>query len=263
MNDRLKNQYQSIGDIAGYIREKGWGESNAGNISVNVTDLLASAELAEMNRSVFFKLDNALPALAQHVFMITTGGSRMRLIRKKPKKHVCLIALNDTGSKYRLLYPGKVSDVAAPTSEMPAHLTVQDFLVRSGSPARAVLHAHVTETIAFTHHPKFKSEKTVNDLLWSIQPETIMLIPDGVGFVPFRKPGSYEMAKETVAQLENHRAVIWEKHGCLTTGETLDEAFDQMELIAKSIEIYFQCRDAGYNPEGLTKSQMDTIRNSM
>lgn len=263
MNELLKEQYQLIGDVAGYIRKKGWAESNAGNISVNVTDLLASADLKEMSKSMFFELEKTLPALAQHVFMITTGGSRMRHIHKKPEKHVCLVELNDTGKKYRLLYPGKVSNDAVPTSEMPAHLSVQDLLVRSGSSARAVLHAHVTETIALTHHPEYKSEKSINNLLWSMQPEMVMFLPNGIGYVPFQMPGSYDIAGETISKLRDHQAIIWEKHGCLTIGETLEGAFDTMELIAKSIEIFFRCRAAGYDPQGLTKSQIETIRKSL
>ena len=35
-----------------------------------------------------------------------------------------------------------------------------------------------------------------------MHPETIMFIPDGVGFVPFNLPGSAEIATETVKTLK-------------------------------------------------------------
>lgn len=253
MDERLEDQYKAIGKVAGYLWTKGWAERNAGNMSVNITDLFSNGAFFSFNKSSFYQLEKSIPALGGEIFLITVAGSLMRKVKKNPKKGVCLIELDNSGSMYRILYSDKNNRTSFPTSELPAHLTVHDFLARAGRPERAVLHAHVTETIILTHNPDFKNEESINSLLWSIQPETTLFIPEGVGFVPFRMPGSYAIAEATIEKLKKHKAIIWEKHGCVVIENNLEEAFDIMDIIAKTIDIYLKCRMAGYEPEGLSK----------
>jgi len=40
-NKNLKEQLDEVAEIAGYLWEKGWAERNAGNISINISVLLA------------------------------------------------------------------------------------------------------------------------------------------------------------------------------------------------------------------------------
>lgn len=262
MNYLLKKHYKAIGKVAGYVWKKGWAERNAGNISFNVTDLLSNEEVNNFKKSSLYDLEQTLSALAGKVFLITTTGSRMREVKKNPQSQICLMQLDDTGSSYRILFPDVLTSESKPTSEMPSHLVIHDFLVREQRPERAVLHTHLTETIMLTHHPDFKNEEVLNNLLWSIQPETSLFIPEGVGFVPFRLPGSYDIAKATIEKLVKHKAIIWEKHGCVVVDKNLEEAFDIMDMISKTIDIYLKCRMAGFEPEGLSKDQIKAIRNS-
>ncbi|MCF8230592.1 MAG: rhamnulose-1-phosphate aldolase [Bacteroidales bacterium] len=261
MKEWLEEQYKSIGKVAGYLWDKGWAERNAGNISVNITEFFSSEELYRLNKSSYYQLEKPMPALGGGIFLITAAGSRMRLVKEQPQQGVTLIELDESGRKYCILYPEKDNSPSFPTSEMPAHLAIHDFLRKEKRPGRTVLHAHVTETIALTHNPDFKDEENINSLLWSIQPETTLFIPDGVGFVPFRMPGSYDIAEATIEKMKTHKAIIWEKHGCVVVERNLEEAFDIMDIIAKSIDIYFKCRMAGYEPEGLSKKQIREITN--
>ena len=262
MDEWLEEQYKSIGKVAGYLWNKGWAERNAGNISLNVTDLISHEERDGLSFSFFYQLEKSMPALGGQIFLITASGSRMRDVKEHPKRGLCLIELDETGSMYRILYSGKANRPPFPTSEMPSHLTIHHFLARERRPERAVLHAHVTETIALTHNTDFKNEERINSLLWSLQPETTLFIPEGVGFVPFRIPGSYDIAEATIEKLKKHKTIIWEKHGALVIEKNLEEAFDIMDLVAKTIAIYFKCRMAGYKPEGLSKKQIGDIRDT-
>lgn len=45
-NVALMEEIGRIAEVAGYLWTKGWAERNGGNISVNVTSLLTSADLA-------------------------------------------------------------------------------------------------------------------------------------------------------------------------------------------------------------------------
>ncbi len=263
MNDLLKSEYKSIGKVAGYLWEKGWAEKNAGNISVNVTDLFSHEDVGSFYKSGFYELEEPFPALADRVIMITASGSRMRDVKKKPTKQICLTELDENGTKYRILSTAGAPKDIRPTSEMPAHLAIHDYLIREKRSQRTVLHAHVTEAIMLTHFPGLTDEKQINEILWSIQPETSLFIPEGIGFVPFRLPGSYDIAKDTIAKLNRHKAILWEKHGCLVVNKNLEEAFDIMEIISKTFDIYIKCRMAGFEPEGLSEEQIRHIRESL
>ena len=87
-----------------------------------------------------------------------------------------------------------------------------------------------------------------------------LFVPDGVGFVPYALAGTEDIALATLKKLENHKAVLWEKHGCLAIGKTLSEAFDTLDILAKSTKIYFLCKSTGMEPEGLTPGQLEEIR---
>ena len=61
--------------------------------------------------------------------------------------------------------------------------------------------------------------------------------------------------------MTDRRVVLWEKHGCLAVNQTLTEAFDDLDLLAKSARIYFLCKSTGTEPQGLTPAQIEEIRN--
>ena len=93
-----------------------------------------------------------------------------------------------------------------------------------------------------------------------MHPETILFVPDGVGFVPYTLPGTDNIALATLKCLEHHKAVLWEKHGCMAIGNNLAEAFDILDILAKAAKIYFLCRSTGMEPEGLSASQIAEVR---
>jgi len=53
---------------------------------------------------------------------------------------------------------------------------------------------------------------------------------------------------------------MWEKHGVLAVGENLIEAFDMIDTLSKSAQIYMDSRMMGFIPEGLSDLQMDELR---
>jgi len=43
-------------------------------------------------------------------------------------------------------------------------------------------------------------------------------------------------------------------------GNTFSDAFDTLDILAKSAKIYFLCKSAGMDPEGLSPAQLQGIR---
>ena len=147
-----------------------------------------------------------------------------------------------------------------PSSELPSHLAVHNFIAECGRPENAVLHAHVTELIALTHTPGLNNDKTINKILLGMHTELVIFQPDGVGFVPYSLPGTPEIASKTVSAFKGHDVVIWEKHGCFAVGNDIDDAFDKVDLFAKAASIFLTCKSVGFEPSGLSENILKEIR---
>jgi rhamnulose-1-phosphate aldolase len=256
----LKPLFSEISAIAQYLWERGWAERNAGNFSVNITRLFSDKDLDPFSSFPFFPLGRAYPDLSRTLLVVSGMGTRMRDTAKNPAANVCILYISDSGSAYHIIHPASEELPVRPTSELATHLAIHQQLLQKGSPEKTVLHAHVTELIALTQATSFPSEEPLNALLWGMHPETLLYLPDGVGFIPYLLAGTESIAQATVRGLGNHKAVIWEKHGCLSVGGSLSEAFDVLDIIAKSARIYFLCKSAGMEPAGLTPAQMQQIR---
>ncbi len=247
LNQISFNVQKEMAEVAGFLWQRGWAERNAGNMSVNITGKLGEYELEWLNYPQK-KLEKRYPELNDNFLLVTTSGSRMRDVSKNPSENIRLLQIVDNGSQLQI-YQEKNGKVF-PTSELPTHLAVHQFLVQQKAEEKAVLHTHVNELIALTHIAGYQSEAAINDLIWKMHPETQMFLPEGIGYVPFEAPGTEDLAQVTVKALEKHRVVIWEKHGCFATGKDINQAFDNIDLVVKSIRIFFMCRMAGYHPEG-------------
>jgi rhamnulose-1-phosphate aldolase len=93
-----------------------------------------------------------------------------------------------------------------------------------------------------------------------MHPETMVFVPKGLGFVPYTLPGSEDIARETIKNLQHHDIVLWEKHGVFAIGESVLDTFDNIDIICKSAKIYFMCRGAGFIPEGLNEDQLNELK---
>ncbi len=261
LNEKIKNVISEVVEVAQYLWEKGWAERNAGNISVNITDLLPERVNFFTDYDVY-PLSVDLSYLARNIFMLTATGVRMRDLAKAPEKGLCFIQIDATGKGYRMSefrsgLPNRQKLI--PTSELPTHLAIQEMLKRSHPEMKVVVHAHVPEFIALSQIKEFKSAVALNKLLFGMHPETKMFVPQGIGFVPYSLPGTESIAMATVKELETHPVVVWEKHGLLATGISVIEAYDTMDLLSKSAKIFLLCKSAGYDPEGLTNEQIGDI----
>lgn len=146
----------------------------------------------------------------------------MRYVASQPLANVALIRVAADGASYEIV----ADEPVRPTSELPAHLSVHDYLIGAGRLERAVVHTHPIELVAMTHNPEFLGKDVLTRLLWSMIPETRAFCPKGLGIVPYTLPGSQELADRTIALLDDYDVVMWTKHGALAIGTDLIEAFD-------------------------------------
>lgn len=244
-----------IAEVAGYLWTKGWAERNGGNISVNITTLLSDDEKKLPALATAIPLAEAVPALADNVFYVTGTGKRMRYVAKEPFENGSLIRIASDGRSYEIIAEQPIK----PTSELPSHLMMHNFTRTLGKDTKVVLHTHPTDLIGLTHCKPFMRSEVITRLLWSMIPECRIIVPRGIGIVPYEIPGTIELARATIKLLDKHDVVFWEKHGILAVGEDIIECFDAIDTLSKSAQIYFSARMAGYEPEGMTDQQLDDL----
>lgn len=239
------------------LSKRGWAERNAGNISFNISDISDKFHFAENNSEVY-RIEKSFLALCGQTLMVSTTNSRMRDLAENPATSTCFVRII-SDNEYVIDHFPENSANSGPTSELPTHLGIHNLLLEGKRNEKAVVHTHPNELIAISHHSSLKDSERLSKLLWSMHPETIIFLPEGIGFVPYTITGSDELAERTIEVLKYHNIALWEKHGCIAVGENPLDAFDLIDTAAKSADIYFRCKAAGFEPEGLTDAQMKEL----
>ena len=97
--------------------------------------------------------------------------------------------------------------------------------------AKAVVHAHPTTAIAWSI-----ARPDLNKLPSDCLSEVILATGD-IPFADYARPGTSAMGDVLKPFLPTHRALILRRHGAVTWGEDLDEAYRGMERIENSAQI--------------------------
>ena len=231
MTGGLEIALMKIKETAKSVYDRGWGEATSGNMSICLRD---SVQTLNHESQI---LNSVYPFLAGKTIVITSSGSRMRHISAgRPENYCSVITLNDEGSSYFMT--GKKENT--PSSELSAHLKLHNYFAKERPDINSVLHCHPDQIISLLHLKAFKTREAVDKMLFDIHTEAQLLIPDGVGLVGLKKPGSEELAEAVLKELRNTQIVLIEKHGCISSGRDLDEALDKIEFVNNAIKIYFE-----------------------
>ena len=253
-NEMLTREVGKIAEVAGYLWQRGWAEYNGGNISVNITDYMP-ADAAAMPSLKTIELPKAFPLLADNYFYITGTGKRMRYVATAPMENGAILRINHDGTACDII----ADQVVKPTSELPSHLSMHHFLREKGQPNRVVLHTHPTDLVAMSHNARFLKADVLTKTLWAMIPECRIIVPKGVGIVPYEVPGTMDLANATIRQLAQHDVVLWEKHGILAVGNDVIDCFDVIDTLSKSAQIYMNAKMMGFTPDGMTEEQLDEL----
>ena len=122
-----------------------------------------------------------------------------------------------------------------PSSEMLMHLEV--YKMREDT--RAVIHAHPPTAVAYSiAHPDAQEipGKSFSELILAVGKLPI---------VPFQMPGSLEMGTALHPFIESHKVLVLARHGALSFGEDLIEAYNGMERLEHSCEILLKAESFG------------------
>ncbi|MDL2211093.1 rhamnulose-1-phosphate aldolase [Bacteroides sp. OttesenSCG-928-M17] len=252
----LAKQVAEVAEVAGYLWQKGWAERNGGNITVNITAAVDDEIRSMKPISERVAIGRKLVHLKGAYFFCKGTNKRMRDLARWPMEHGSVIRICDDCENYEIIADNPVR----PTSELPAHLFMHDYLLGKGSPYRAVIHTHPIDLVAMSHHEPFLQKDVLSRLLWSMIPETKAFCPRGLGIARYKLPSSIELADATIEQLDDYDVVMWEKHGVCAVGEDVVAAFDQIDVLSKSAQIYLTARSMGFTPDGMSDLQMEEMK---
>lgn len=253
---KLSKIVNEVSEVAGYLWQKGWAERNGGNITINITEVV-DEEIRNMEPiSDIFSIGKVMPHLKGSYFFCKGTNKRMRDLARWPMDNASVIRILDDCASYVIIADHPVK----PTSELPSHLSMHNYQIGVGSGYKAALHTHPIDLIAMTHNSDFLEKDKLTYLLWSMIPETRAFCPKGLGIIPYEMPSSLELADATVAMLKDYDVVMWEKHGICSVNENIMEAFDQVDTLSKSAQIYLTAKSMGFEPKGTSMEDMEALK---
>ncbi len=236
--------------VQGFIRMcndgwlQGWHERNGGNLSYRIKE----EEIAEIKDELkedadWQEIGTTVPKLAGEYFLVTGSGKYFRNVILDPEDSLSIIELDETGSKYRILW-GMVNG-GRPTSELPSHLMNHEVkMIASGGKHRVIYHAHTTNTIALTFVLPLEDEVFTREL-WEMATECPVVFPSGIGVVGWMVPGGRDIAVATSELMKQYDVAIWAHHGMFCSGEDFDLTFGLMHTVEKSAEILVKVLSMG------------------
>lgn len=250
---------QQITSLAYDIWQLGWGERNAGNISIWLTrQQVESWAIHTLGCTHWHPLPRAVPELGNQYFLVTASGAFMRKIKQDPRQYLGIIKLSHDGLSYSII--DGFADNHKPTSELITHLMV--MAKRKDRGQRVVLHTHANWLTAMSELKPADSE-SFTKALWRMCSESMMFFPDGVGILPWMLPGSPDIGLASAELAKTHRLILWSYHGVLAAGEDLDDAFGLIETAEKAAQIYCIRRSAKAGDQGITDHQLRLLANDL
>jgi rhamnulose-1-phosphate aldolase len=247
-----------MGEAGHHITEIEASEGAAGNISVCLRWPVEPRSRFPLVTEL--QLPQVVPELAGATFLVSGSGRRLREILDDPTANIACLVINPGGQTAKLYtsYHGRFERV---TSEFNSHLAVHyDQILRTGTNFHAVIHAQPMRLTYLSHIPRYQNEHYLNTHLLRWQPENIINLPEGIGFIPFKLPGSPELMAANVESLRQHRVVIWAKHGVMGRSDvSVKRAADRVEYAETAAKYEYLNLTAGEIGEGLSAEEIRAI----
>lgn len=254
----LDDLLEMMGEAGQHLAQIEASEGAAGNISICLRwPIELRTRFPVVNE---IELPQTVPELAGATFLVSGSGRRLREIIDEPTANIACIVVNDDGitGKMYTSYHRRFDNV---TSEFNSHLAVHyDQILASDTNFHAIIHAQPMHLTYLSHIPRYQDEKYLNMHLLRWQPETIINLPEGIGFIPFRLPGSPELMAGNVESLRTHRVVIWAKHGVMARSDvSVKRAADRVEYAETAAKYEYLNLCVGEIGEGLSLDEVRAI----
>lgn len=120
----------------------------------------------------------------------------------------------------------------APSSEWPMHLAIY----AQRPEIHAILHAHPPTAVALS----IAGFAILDNML----PEVNIYL-GRIPTVPYARPGSKQLSEAVATHARQSQALLLERHGAITYGSRLDEAYGYMEVVEHAAKVMFMAQQLG------------------
>jgi Ribulose-5-phosphate 4-epimerase and related epimerases and aldolases len=252
---------ESIAAAGERLNDIGAVEAGAGNISAAFNWVVELDEYFPKREEI--SLPYASPALAGYTVLVTGSGCRLRDLALNPLNNLGAVEVHEGGLTGTLHFR-KRGNFGRPTSEFNSHLAVhQDQVYERGIPFHAVIHAQPPRLVMLSHIPAYASTAALNRAVLRWEPETIVQLREGIGFLPFMLPGSDQLMQANVTGLRDYQIVMWAKHGVMARSDTSPlRASDRIEYAETGAMYEFMNLQVGGLGQGLTDEELGAVVNA-
>lgn len=256
--ETLNEVIDSIGAAGRRLNDIDAVEAGAGNISAAFNWDVDVEEIFPSHRDI--DLPWPVPALAGYTVLVTGSGCRLRQLGENPKANLGAVVVHEGGLTGTLNYKKK-GNFDKPTSEFNSHLAVhQDQIGSRGIGFHAVIHAQPPHLTLLSHIEDYQDTVALNRRILRWEPETIVQLREGVGYLPFMIPGSQELMAANVAGLRDHQIVLWAKHGVMARSDTSPlRACDRIEYAETGAMYEYMNLCSGGRAQGLTDEELSRV----
>jgi rhamnulose-1-phosphate aldolase len=254
----LDDLLETIGQSGYRMAEIGASEGAAGNLSVCICWPVQVQDRFPLEKEM--QLPQVVPQLAGATIIVSGSGRRLREIKDDPTAHLACIRVQ-AGGKTGVMYTSDRSRFERVTSEFNSHLAVHaDRLNCTDTTFHTIVHAQPLHLTYLSHIPRYQEWQYLNSHLLRWQPETILNMPEGIGFIPFCVPGSDVLMSDNVEMLRTHRIVVWAKHGVMARSDvSIKRAADLVEYAEAAAKYEYLNLCAGEIANGLNVEEIREI----
>lgn len=247
-----------MGEAGAHLADMEASEGSAGNISVCIRWPIEPRTRFPVVDTI--ELPQPVPELAGATLIASGSGRRLREIIDEPNLHLACVVVNENGLTAER-YTSHLKRFERLTSEFNSHLAVHYDQVRlTGTNFHAVVHAQPVYLTFLSHIPVYQDEHYLNTHLLRWQPETIINLPEGVGFIPFEIPGSPQLMAANEACLRRYRIVLWAKHGVMARSDiSIKRAADRVEYAETAARYEYLNLTTGELGTGLSAEEIKSI----
>ncbi len=212
MIEHLDSWFRELAEAGIRLSQISALEGTAGNISLFLPD--ETPEVIEYVTSMYSERRDyemsSHAGLPPGVVLVTGTGRRLRDIATRPGAVLCAIVIGADGRAVLHRAPGHGVE---PTSEIDSHLGIHAGCLGGVPSIHAIIHAQPPKLTWLSHIPAYRQHERLNRQLLRWQPETIVMLPEGIGVLPFETPGTPKQGGGTAWAMRHQRLVVWAKHG--------------------------------------------------
>lgn len=247
-----------LGEAGRYLADIETSEGAAGNLSICLSGTLDPRELFPVTTRIELPLH--VPALAGATLLVSGSGRRLREIKDDPQGNVACLVVDEDGLTAQQ-FTAASCHFKRVTSEFNSHLSVHyDQVLTNKVDFHTIVHCQPVHLTYLSHIPRYQDERFLNTHLLRWQPETILSMPEGIGFMPFQVPGSAELMAANAIWSRNHRLVLWAKHGVMArSDQSLMHAVDLVEYAETAARYEYLNLAAGEPASGLSREEIRAI----